>query len=92
MFVLDYLGIIEANITVVLLLEESYLATPGEDYGQLINSDIIFTPDNAQDVMCRQISLLDDELAEENEMFFSSSEHRQCQCIAWSTNQCHYIR
>ena len=63
------LGIIEANITVVLSLEELYLATAGEDFEQLMEPDVIFTPDNAQDVICRQIPLNDDELAEENEMF-----------------------
>ena len=45
------------------------LVTVGSDFGVLVESDVVFTPDNAQDVICRQVPLTNDEFAEETELF-----------------------
>ena len=39
------------------------------DFGQVVEPNILFTPENAQQTLCRSIPLMDDELVENAEHF-----------------------
>ena len=48
---------------------QSFWTVVGSDFGQVVEPDILFTPENAQQTLCRPIPLTDDAQAEDPELF-----------------------
>lgn len=46
-----------------------HVHTAGSDFGVFQDSEIVFTPDNVQTALCRQVPLINDGLAEDTEFF-----------------------